>query len=245
MTGSIPESSARQDPSWGGCPMRHELIIADDHPLYRAALRGAVAAACEGAVFLETGNVAGLFDLIEQHERADLLLLDLNMPGAHGFSALAHLRGLRPGLPIIMVSATDDARTVRQAMALGAQGFISKSADVAAIGQSVLAALRGDIVLPPDLRPDHQAPSDAGAVEVARRIAELTPQQFRVLSMLCSGMLNKQIAHELQISEATVKAHMTVVLRKLGATNRTQAVLLAGRLAVDPHDVRVPGDEAD
>jgi len=116
-------------------------------------------------------------------------------------------------------------------MALGRRDSFPSRPTWLAIGQSVLAALRGDIVLPPDLRPDHQAPSDAGAVEVAMRIAELTPQQFRVLSMLCSGMLNKQIAHELQISEATVKAHMTVVLRKLGATNRTQAVLLAGRLA--------------
>ena len=226
-------------------PMSCELLIADDHPLYRAALKGAVACACPGAVFFEAGSVADLFELIERHGQADLLLLDLNMPGAHGFSALAHLRGIKPELSIIMVSAMDDPRTVRQAMAFGAQGFVSKSADALTIGDSVRAALRGEVVLPANLPADAESAADPGSLEVAKRVAELTPQQFRVLSMLCSGKLNKQIAHEMQISEATVKAHMTIVLRKLGAGNRTQAVLLAARLAVDPNDVQAPAEEAD
>ena len=233
------------DTSADSRPVSYEFLIADDHPLYREALRDAVSRVCAGATIFEAGSIAALFELIEQHERADLLLLDLNMPGAHGFGALAHLRGVRPELPVIMVSAMDDPRTVRHAVAFGAQGFVSKSADAATIGRSILAALRGEVVLPGNLPPESATLTDSGAREMADRIAELTPQQFRVLSMLCSGRLNKQIAFELQISEATVKAHMTAVLRKLGAANRTQAVLLAGRLAVASSEMHAASEEAD
>ncbi len=225
--------------------MNFRVLIVDDHPLYRAALKGAIAAACADAEFVEADSVAGLFDVLEQHPHADLLLLDLNLPGAHGFSALAHLRGLHPQLPVIVVSALDDRRTVRQALAFGAQGFISKSADAATIGQNVRAALRGELVAPPDLGSDAEVGPDTGALDVAQRMAQLTPQQFRVYGMLCSGRLNKQIAYDLQIMEATVKAHMTAILRKLGAANRTQAVLMAGRLALDPGELKPLPEELD
>jgi DNA-binding NarL/FixJ family response regulator len=225
--------------------MHYELLVADDHPLYRAALKGAVAAALPEVTFHESDHVGALLQLIEQHGDADLLLLDLNMPGAHGFSALAHLRGLRPDLPVIVISAMDDAHTVRQALAFGAQGFLSKSASAEAIGAGVRAVLDGEIVTPANVSNSSEHSADPGALEVAGRLAELTPQQFRVFSMLCSGKLNKQIAYDLEISEATVKAHMTSVLRKLGATNRTQAVLLAGRLAVDPNEIRTPVEEVE
>src|SRR5271170_3701253 len=128
--------------------MGHEFLIVDDHPLFRAALRGAVAAACTDGQFFEADTIADLLELVEQHPQADLLLLDLNMPGAHGFSALAHLRGTHPQMPVIVVSAMDDARTVRQALAFGAQGFISKSADAASIGRNVSSVLRGEYVSP-------------------------------------------------------------------------------------------------
>jgi len=186
--------------------INYQVLIVDDHPLYRAALRGAVAAACPDSEFFEAASIAGLFDELERHARPDLLLLDLNLPGAYGFSALAHLRGARPELPIIVVSASDDARTVRQALAFGAQGFVSKGADAATIANGVLAVLRGEIVLPPGLGPDAEPAADAGALDIAQRLAQLTPQQFRVFGLLCAGRLNKQIAHELQIMEATVKA---------------------------------------
>ncbi len=220
--------------------MNYRFLIVDDHPLYRAALKGAVAAAFTEGEFFEADSIAALFDSLEQHPRTDLLMLDLNLPGAHGFSALAHLRGSHPQLPVIVVSATDDPRTVRQAFAFGAQGFVSKSADAATIGYYVQAVLRGEVVAPAGLWPDEEAAADAGALDVAQRMAQLTPQQFRVFGMLCSGRLNKQIAHDLQITEATVKAHVTVILRKLGAANRTQAALLAGRLARDPGAIRLP-----
>jgi DNA-binding NarL/FixJ family response regulator len=220
--------------------MNYRFLVVDDHPLYRAALKGAVAAAFREAEFLEADSIAALFDILERHPRTDLLMLDLNLPGAHGFSALAHLRGTHPQLPVIVVSATDDPRTVRQALAFGAQGFVSKSADAITIGEHVRAVLRGEVVAPTGSWRDEEVVADAGALDVAQRMAQLTPQQFRVFAMLCSGRLNKQIAHDLQITEATVKAHMTVILRKLGAANRTQAALLAGRLARDPGEIRVP-----
>ncbi len=218
--------------------MNFLVLIVDDHPLYRAALRGAIAAASPESDFVEADSVAGLFDALERHPNADLLLLDLNLPGAYGFSALAHLRGSHPQLPVVVVSALDDRRTVRQALAFGAQGFVSKSSDAAAIGRNVEAALRGELVAPADLGSDGEGGPDTGALDVAQRLAQLTPQQFRVYGMLCSGRLNKQIAHDLQIMEATVKAHMTAILRKLGAANRTQAVLMAGRLALDPSEFK-------
>jgi DNA-binding NarL/FixJ family response regulator len=226
-------------------PINYRVLIVDDHPLYRAALKGAVAAACPDSEFVEADSIDGLFEILERNPRADLLLLDLNLPGAYGFSALAHLRGSHPEVPVIVVSATDDAHTVRQAMAFGAQGFVSKAAGADTIGYNVQAVLRGELVVPTGLTSDAEAGADAAALDVAQRLAQLTPQQFRVFGLLCSGRLNKQIAHDLQIMEATVKAHMTAILRKLGASNRTQAALLAGRLARDPSEIRPPPEGVD
>jgi DNA-binding NarL/FixJ family response regulator len=225
--------------------MNYELLIVDDHPLFRAALKGAVAAACTDCEFFEADSVSGMLDTLEQHPQTDLLLLDLNLPGAYGFCALAHLRGSHPQLPVIVVSATDDARTVRQAMALGAQGFVSKSADARTIAGNVQSVLRGEYLQPAGLAANADAQADVAALDFAQRLAQLTAQQFRVFGMLCLGRLNKHIAYELQITEATVKAHMTAILRKLGAANRTQAVLLAGRLLIDPQQLRPPPEEID
>jgi DNA-binding NarL/FixJ family response regulator len=126
--------------------MTYEVLIVDDHPLFRAALKGAVAEACANCEFFEAGSAAGLFDALEQHPRADLLLLDLNLPGDHGLGVLEQLRSSRPELPVIVISARDDLRTVRQALDLGAQGFISKSADAGTIGRNVSSVLRGECV---------------------------------------------------------------------------------------------------
>jgi DNA-binding NarL/FixJ family response regulator len=242
LQGTIePENGPNEQRRLGG-KMNYEVLIVDDHPLYRAALRGAVAAACTNCDFLEADSVASLFDSLELHPHTDLLLLDLNLPGAYGFCALAHLRGSHPELPVIVVSAMDDARTVRQVLAFGAQGFVSKSADAATIGRNVSSVLRGEYVSPLGLEASAGATTepeaDVAALDLAQRLAQLTAQQFRVFGMLCSGRLNKQIAYELQITEATVKAHMTEILRKLGAANRTQAVLLAGRLARESSEIK-------
>jgi DNA-binding NarL/FixJ family response regulator len=225
--------------------MNYEVVIVDDHPLFRAALKGAVVQACANCAFFEADSVAGLFDILEQHPHTDLLLLDLNLPGAYGFCALAHLRGSHPQLPVIVVSAMDDVRTVRRALALGAQGFVSKSADAATIGRNVESVLRGEYLSPAGLGTHAEAEADGATLDLAQRLAQLTAQQFRVFGMLCLGRLNKHIAYELQITEATVKAHMTAILRKLGAANRTQAVLLAGRLLTDPNQFKAPPEEIE
>jgi len=208
------------------------ILVADDHPLFREALKGAVGKLLPQARLVESVDAESLFASAEAHPEADLLLLDLNMPGAHGFSALVHLRGVQPQLPIVVVSAREEPSVVRRALEHGAAGFIPKSSDTATIGIAIAAVLDGGHWAPPQS-------GDAGGVapeeaDIAERIRELTPQQFRVLGMLGSGLLNKQIAHAMGVSEATVKANMTAILRKLGANNRTQALLLAGRLAVDP-----------
>src|ERR1700685_133363 len=225
--------------------MNYEVLIVDDHPLFRAALKGAVAATCTNCEFFEADCVAALFDSLEQHPHPDLLLLDLNLPGAYGFCALAHLRGSHPELPVIVVSAMDDPRTVRQVLAFGAQGFVSKSADAGTIGRNVSSVLRGEYVSPAGLGANAEPEADVAALDLAQRMAQLTAQQFRVFGMLCSGLINKQIAHELQITEATVKAHMTAILRKLGAAHRTQAGPLARRLLLDPLEIRPQPEEID
>jgi DNA-binding NarL/FixJ family response regulator len=225
--------------------MTRQIIVADDHPLFREALKAAVGRLEPGTGFVEADSVAALLAAIEAEPDADLLLLDLNMPGAQGFSALAHVRGTRPGLPVAIVSADDDPQTIASALRFGAQGFIPKSTEAGQIGRAIEAVLSGEIYTPPGFHAPRGAPTSDEDLEIARRIADLTPQQFRVLGALCSGLLNKQIAYELDVSEATVKAHVTAILRKLGVATRTQAVLAASRLATDRASIKPPPEEAE
>jgi len=219
------------------------LLIADDHPLFREALRGAVARILPEAQLHEADNVDALYQLVEAEPDADLLLLDLNMPGAHGFSALVHLRALHPQLPIVVVSAREEPAVMRRALDHGAIGFIPKSADAKTLGDAISTMLEGDRWAPASAMAAPGIAADEH--DAAHRLRDLTPQQFRVLQMLGSGLLNKQIAYELGVSEATIKAHVTAILRKLGASNRTQAVLVASRLALDPGAIVPPPEEGD
>ncbi len=217
------------------------LLIADDHPLFREALRGAVQRVIPGVTLHEADSVEALYALAEQHNDADLVLMDLNMPGAQGFNALVHMRSQHPQLPVVVVSAREEARVMRRALDHGAFGFIPKSADSDTIGRALTAVLDGEHWMPEAAQ--SEPPIDEAEREVGARLRELTPQQFRVLQMLGSGLLNKQIAWELNVSEATIKAHVTAILRKLGATNRTQAVLMAGKLAFDGEGIVLPAEE--
>src|SRR5690606_31700323 len=231
----------------GACPtegsMASTILVADDHPLFREALRGAVQRVLPDARLREAEDVDALYALVEDEPAADLLLLDLNMPGAQGFSALVHLRALHPQLPIVMVSAREEPAVMRRALDHGAMGFIPKSADAATLGEAIGRVLEGDRWAPAAA---NAAPAPSSEEhDAARRVRDLTPQQFRVLQMLGEGLLNKQIAYELGVSEATIKAHMTAILRKLGASNRTQAVLVAGRLALDPAAMKPQPEEAE
>jgi DNA-binding NarL/FixJ family response regulator len=205
------------------------IIVADDHPLFREALQHALAPVMPGVSFSEAESFESLQTAVGEHEDADLVLLDLEMPGAHGFSVLAWLRTHHPALPVVLVSATSDAGVMRRAVDLGASGFIPKSSTVETISEAIAAVLDGEIWLPEAaLALDEANLSESD--ELSRRVATLTPQQFRVLEMLAEGLLNKQIAAELQVSEATVKAHVTAIFRKLGVRSRTQAAVAARRL---------------
>jgi DNA-binding NarL/FixJ family response regulator len=212
--------------------MKRAVLIADDHPLFRDALKLAVAQAVPGAQIVEADSVHTLFAALDAHPDPELLLLDLNMPGAHGFNALVQARAHFPTVPIVVISAREDRRIMQRALGHGAAAFVPKSASIDLIVAALRAVLGGDTWLPPSATGDTGS-LDQQELDATSRLATLTPQQFRVLAMLSAGLLNKQIAAELGVSEATVKAHMSAVMQKLGVSNRTQAVLLAQRLSLD------------
>ncbi len=199
----------------------YSIVIADDHPLFRNALFQAVHMAISGANLLEADSLDSLIQLLEQQDEPDLILLDLKMPGANGMSGLIQLRADYPDLPIVVISASEDASIVTQVKTHGAFGFIPKSSDMRTLTDALKQVLNGDPYFPADLI-TNKATSD----DLATKIAALTPQQYKVLGMLNDGLLNKQIAYELNVSEATIKAHMTAIFRKLDVKNRTQAVIL-------------------
>lgn len=206
-----------------------QVIVADDHPLFRAALREALHKLLPGAAVCEAAGVAELQAAVAAHPDADLLLLDLRMPGAQGFSTLIGLRAQYPAIPVAVVSAEEDPVVIRRAFEFGASAYIPKSSGMESIGEALQTLLQGGTWLPPGLRDASAKVADEDA-DFAARVASLTPQQFRVLSLLADGRLNKQIAGELDVSEATIKAHVTAILRKLGLYRRTQAAVLAQRL---------------
>lgn len=204
-------------------------MIADDHPLFRGALREAVAGLLERVDISEAGTYDELVELLERGSEVDLVLLDLAMPGVRGFSGLMYMRAQYPGVPVIVVSANDDPAAIRRCMEFGASGFIPKTLGVDAMRVAISRVLGGDVWTPPDV--DFAATgSDAEAAELMARMATLTPQQVRVLMMLSEGLLNKQIAFQLSVSEATVKAHVSAILQKLGVESRTQAVIAAAKI---------------
>jgi DNA-binding NarL/FixJ family response regulator len=203
------------------------VLIADDHPMVRRALAEALKEAIDGGFrVVEAGSVSAARVALERSD-IDLLLLDLNMPGMNGVLGLAALRTDFPAVPILVVSAIEDPSTMREVVEVGASGFLPKSSPIHAIGEAVKAVLAGDIWLPKSAEGGRL---DTGT-EIAARIAELTPQQRRVLVLLSEGKLNKQIAFELEVTEATIKAHITQIFRKLGVHSRTQAVIVARRLS--------------
>lgn len=209
----------------------HKIVIADDHPLFRSALCHAIKQALGPIELLECDTITQLEATLLKHPDVDLLLLDLQMPGANGFSGLVLVRREYPGIPVVIVSASEDGHHIQRALDYGAFGFIPKSADLPTIGMAIRSVLDGNIWLPE--RTTIEPITDDEKV-FAERIQTLTPQQLKVFMMLTKGLLNKQIAAEVNVSEATVRTHMTAIFRKLGVRNRTQAVLAANYLSVDP-----------
>lgn len=202
------------------------LIVADDHPLFRHALRQTLEPHFPNARMVEAGTLDEVAAAIESAEEPDLILFDLSMPGARGFSGLVYLRAQYPAVPVCVVSASEDRRTIRRSVALGAAGFVPKSSRPVEIRSAIEAILGGGAWTPPGVDLEGAWDEDDA---LAGRLKSLTPQQLRVLMMMGEGLLNKQIAHELGVSEATIKAHVSAVLQKLGVENRTKAVLAAGR----------------
>lgn len=204
----------------------YRFLIADDHPLFRDALRLTITARHPGARVGEAGSFEDVIASLAADDDVDLVLLDLAMPGMHGLAGLMFLRTQYPGIPVVVVSASEDAATIRQAFRSGASGYIPKSLATGMIGQAIATVLEGAVWSPPHVELSARDDLDAAAA----RIRTLTPQQMRVLMMLSEGLLNKQIAYALDVSEATVKAHVSAILTKLGVDSRTQAVIAASHL---------------
>ena len=211
---------------------RNTFIVADDHPLFREALTHAIGNCVDDATIVEADSLDTLQAAVDRNPDADLLFLDLNMPGVSGFSALAYIRSNHESLPTVIVSAMDEPAVIRRSIQHGASGFIPKSSPIGTIEDGIKAVLDGEVWLPEgiDLEDDQLGSDEA---RIAAALATLTPHQFRVLMMLGEGLLNKQIAFQLGVSEATIKAHVTAILRKMKVNNRTQAVLAVQRLRTD------------
>ncbi|MAD45182.1 MAG: DNA-binding response regulator [Oceanospirillaceae bacterium] len=220
--------------------LAQKIIIADDHPLFRTAMQQAVKQLVPDVTIEQAESLPELQQVVEQHKDADLVLLDLQMPGAHGYSGLVFLRSHYPEIPVIVVSACEDPAIMCQAVDHEASGYIAKSAPLEDIAKAIEQVLQGDIYLPEAAR-RHQHQPNQNALDLAERLASLTPQQFRVLTMMSEGMLNKQIAYDLDVSEATIKAHVTAIFRKLGVRTRTQAVIAVQSLDIEKPDTAVAG----
>ncbi len=205
------------------------LVVADDHPLFRDALRQAIATVVATARIDEAGSFEELTALLDREPDVDLILLDLSMPGISGFSGLIYLRAQFPAIPVVIVSASDDAGTIRRSMDFGASGFIPKRFGVETLREAIGKVMNGDVWVPADV--DLSVAADPDMTRLRDRLVTLTPQQVRVLMMLSEGLLNKQIAYELGVSEATIKAHVSAILQKLGVESRTQAVIAAAKIA--------------
>lgn len=206
-------------------------LIADDHPLFRVALAQACANILgSDALLLQTQNMSQLWPLLRQHPDTNFIFLDLKMPGSEGFTGLTALRTEYPDVPVIMVSAEEEPMIIKQALALGAAAYIPKSAPLERLSDAIAAVLNGDTWLPEELVVDVNNAKSLIDDDFAQRLEQLTPQQFRVLKMVADGLLNKQIAYEMNVQETTVKQHVSAILRKLNVNNRTLAGILFEKL---------------
>ena len=202
------------------------FIIADDHPLFRAALKASLSISFENCLVVEVASIAELQSVLATDTSSDLILLDLHMPDAQGFSGLIHLQAHYPEIPVLVVSASESPEVMCRAIDHGAAGFLPKSSQAETISLAINAVLSGDRWLPEGIQ--FQTGQNSKEQKMASDIASLTPQQFRVASLLVQGLLNKQIAYELDITE---------IFRKLGVHSRTRAALAFSQLDVSRPDL--------
>jgi DNA-binding NarL/FixJ family response regulator len=200
-------------------------IIADDHPLFRAAMKQALSDSLDSDI-IEASSFSQLEQQLKQFPQIELVFLDLSMPGNRGLTGLSVLRSQFPDILVVIVSANEDTRVIRQAMALGASGYIPKSVPLPEWQTAVATVLSGDNWLPESMLSMNLAEPDEEMSEFANKLEQLTPQQFKVLQCISDGLLNKQIAYELGVQETTIKQHASAILRKLNCVNRTQAGIM-------------------
>lgn len=211
----------------------YSLLVADDHPLFRDALHAVISTGLTDTQLLESDSLAAAIHTIDTHDELDLLLLDLSLPDADGLEGLAILREKFPWLPVAIVSAHQERQLVLDAITQGAVGYIPKSTPRELLLAALNQVLQGQLYLPADIMrqpPPRMEPSAlTSSAEVSReRLLRLTDKQLDVLSCMAQGMSNKLIARELLIAETTVKTHVSAILRKLGATSRVHAIVIAG-----------------
>ena len=209
------------------------LLIADDHPLYRDAIRGALMGSFEQLTLLEAADLGKTVEMLHQNKNIDLLLLDLHMPGSGDLFGLIHIRKIFPDVPVAVLSGLEDDDIISKVLNVGAMGFVPKTTSAAQICQAVNIMLEGDLWLPVGYAVN-EVELDTEFAELALKVASLTPAQYKVLCYMRDGLLNKQIAYNLDIATATVKAHVTGIFKKLHINNRTQAVLIASHLQLAP-----------
>lgn len=207
-----------------------KFLIIDDHPLFREALHGAVELAYPNSETYDAASLDDACSLLDNDSSFDLALLDLSIPGVTGMDGLLHLRTHHPRLPVVVVSGVEDPPVIAQVMAYGAAGFIPKSSKKTTLAHAIQQVINGATYLPETYSSADEDPIDDQTRRMIERLSSLTPQQIRVLQMICNGLLNKQIAYELQVGETTVKAHVSEILRKLGVSSRTQAVIEVKKL---------------
>lgn len=209
------------------------FLIVDDHPLFREALQSAVELVYPDAEIVDASSLEEAYRALAENPAFDLALLDLNIPGTRGFDGIIQLRSRIPQLPIVVVSGHDERRIVQQAISLGASGFIPKSVKKRDLADAIASVIDGEIFVPEKYDVSTQTEEDRERLAMIERLSKLTPQQLRVLNMIRDGLLNKQIAYELDIGETTVKAHVSEILRKLNVVSRTQAVIEVSRLEAE------------
>lgn len=219
-----------------------KVLISDDHALVRDGLRTVLAVTFDKCELYEASDLGETLQMLEREGDFDLVLLDLNMPGMNGFNGLAQMRARFPAMPVVIVSASCDRKLVRDALENGAAGFVPKALPRGAIAAALRSVLAGEIYTPDMEGLEEPAPVDTGPSEaeqaILRKIDSLTPQQRRVLELVVAGKLNKEIAYLLDVTETTVKAHVSAVLQKMEVYSRTQAVIMANRVGFTPEPDR-------
>ena len=218
-----------------------KIIVADDHPLFRGALirtiEDLVNSEQKKINILEAQSVDDVYHLLEKDITFDLVLLDVHFPGTNGLSGLANLRGCFPLVPIVMITGSDSSDIITLCKELGASGFLSKSDSPEVIAQAINALLDGDNWFP-TIELTSKRAIDREIGEVAEKVASLTPHQFKVFTLICEGLLNKQIAYELCITENTVKRHVSNIFDKFQIRKRTNLIVLANLLNTENTDVQ-------